>query len=59
MPSHRVIIFDPAGHILAAHVITAADNDAATERARQYVDGHDVEVWEQTREIANLRHDDK
>jgi hypothetical protein len=47
---------DAAGHVVRAHVIDAPDDDAATEQAKQYVDGHDVEVWELSRQIAHLRH---
>jgi hypothetical protein len=30
------------------------NDDAAKEQAKQFVDGHDVELWQQDRQIANF-----
>ena len=32
------------------------DDEAARERARQLVDGHDVELWQGQRKIARFSH---
>ena len=58
MLQYRVFVMDRAGHIVRAHVVDAPDDEAATEQARQYVDGHDVEVWQLSRKIAYFKHDD-
>jgi hypothetical protein len=32
------------------------DDEAAKERAKQYVDGHDVELWHQAQKIVEFAH---
>ena len=58
MSNYRIFVKDKTGHIVAAHVVDVPDDDTATERAKQYVDGCDVEVWELKRMVAHLTHDD-
>ena len=58
MIQYRVFVLDKAGHIVRAHVVDAPDDGAATEGAKQYVDGHDVEVWDGKRMVDRLRHND-
>ena len=40
------------------HDLLCADEAAARERAKQLVDGHDVELWQLDRRIAVFRHED-
>jgi hypothetical protein len=42
----------------APHVIECATDDEAIERARQYVDGNDIELWEGPRFIRALKSTD-
>jgi hypothetical protein len=39
--------------------LDCGDDDTAIEAARQLVDGHDVELWQQNRKIARLEHKPK
>jgi hypothetical protein len=39
--------------------LNCADDDAAQERAKKLVDGHDVELWELGRYIATFKHKPK
>jgi hypothetical protein len=43
------------GHILRPVELHCADDDAAKERAKQLVDGHDVELWQLDRKIAEFK----
>jgi hypothetical protein len=54
MPDYRAYLVGPDGHFKSFEVITAGDDAAAIEAARQFVDGCDVEVWELDRKIAVL-----
>jgi hypothetical protein len=48
---YRAYIIGWDGHILSAVDLFCADDDAANERAKQLVDGHDVELWQLDRKI--------
>jgi hypothetical protein len=52
MQHYRVYIMGWDGHILSAVDLFCADDDAAKERAKQLVDGHDVELWQLDRKVA-------
>lgn len=51
---YRAYILDHNGHIMGVREIDAPDDDAAIEKAKQYVDGHDFELWERGRLITRL-----
>jgi hypothetical protein len=55
MQHYRVYIMGWDGHILNAVNLDCADDDAARERAKQLVDGHDVELWQLDRKIAKFK----
>jgi hypothetical protein len=58
MPMYRAFRVDPRGHInQPPHTFEAADDSAAIERGRQFVDGCDVELWEFSRRIALIGRD--
>jgi hypothetical protein len=42
------------GHITKRVTILAANDEEAKERAKQLVDGHDVELWQSDRKIATF-----
>jgi hypothetical protein len=52
---YRAYIMGWDGHILSAVDLHCPDDDAAKERAKQLVDGHDVELWQLDRRIAEFK----
>ena len=46
---------DADGHILNRIDLVCVDDDEAKERAKQLVDGHDVELWQMGRKIAEFK----
>ena len=46
------------GHIMSRVEIVADDDAAAVQQARQYLDGHDIEVWQEARKVTVLKHKD-
>ena len=57
MAHYRAYALDNADHILRRFEFEADDDFAALEVAKQYVDGHDVEVWHRARFIRRLKHE--
>jgi hypothetical protein len=51
---YRAYIIGPDGHIQQRIDLLCADDDAAKERARQLVNGHDIELWQRARMIATF-----
>jgi hypothetical protein len=54
---YRAYIIGSDGLFLSALNLDCADDAAAVEAAKQFVDGHDVEVWQNDRKVARLEHD--
>jgi hypothetical protein len=54
MQEYRVYIIGSDGHFYDSLPLECADDDTAIERARQLVDGHDVELWHRDRKIARF-----
>jgi hypothetical protein len=59
MAEYRAYPLDAQGHVRNRIDFEAADDAAALKHARQYVDGHDIEVWQLKRLIGKLEHDPK
>ena len=59
MAHFRAYVLDDNDHILRRFEFEAENGTAALEAAKQYVDGHDVEVWERTHIIGRLKHENK
>jgi hypothetical protein len=57
MLTYRAYLLDDDDHIVKRQDFEAANDTAALETARQYVDGHDVEVWQSTRILSRLKHE--
>jgi hypothetical protein len=55
MPEYRAYLVDRQGHIKKAEIVSGEDDAAALENAKQYVDGHDVEVWDLDRRVGILK----
>jgi hypothetical protein len=49
---YRAYIMGWDGHILSAVNFYCENDDTAKERAKQLVDGHDVELWQLDRKIS-------
>ena len=52
---YRAYIVGLDGHFMRSHEFFAEADDAAVEYARQFVDGHDVELWARGRFVAKLK----
>jgi hypothetical protein len=55
MRDYRAFIVAPDGHIKDRFEFWAEDDERAKEHAKQFVDGHDVELWHQAEKIAELK----
>ena len=54
MAHYRAYILNPEGRIMKAVDLDCTDDVDATESARRLVDGHDVELWKNTRVVGRL-----
>ena len=55
MQEYRVFLIDQNGRIAEpAQILECADDKAAVEQARQYLDGRAVEVWNGARRVVHL-----
>ena len=54
MTDYRAYLVGPGDHIRAVRHLDCADDQAAIEAARQFVNGCDVELWERGRKITRL-----
>ena len=56
MDRYRAYVLNEDDQIVRRHEFDAESADAAMKHARQYVDGHDVEVWLRTHIVGRLDH---
>ena len=54
MRDYRAYIMGLDGHVTGRHEFWAEDDEKAKEQAKQYVDGHDIELWHRDKKIAEL-----
>lgn len=54
MLTYRAYVLDKNGHVMKRHDFEAVHDEDALRHARQYVDGHDVEVWQLDRVVKLL-----
>jgi hypothetical protein len=54
MPYYRVYIVGRDGRFDGSVELDCADDKAATESARQFLNGHDVELWQRDRRVAKF-----
>jgi hypothetical protein len=59
MPEYRAYIVGSDGHFHSSVPLECADDDVAMKKAKQLVDGHDVELWQRTRKVATFEHKPK
>ena len=55
MAEYRAFIVGIDGRFLRAIELACPDDDSAKEYARQFVDGHDVELWQGDRKITTFK----
>jgi hypothetical protein len=55
MREYRAYIIGHDGHIQKRFEIYCSDDEEAKDRAKKYVDGHDVELWHRAQKIAKLK----
>jgi hypothetical protein len=56
MAEYRAYIVGMDGRIVRAVDLICPDDDTAKEYAKNLVDGHDVELWQNHRKIAKFDH---
>lgn len=54
MPYYRAYIIGPDGLFERAISLDCANDAAAVESAKQFVNGHNVEIWQQNRLVTKL-----
>ena len=54
MPDYRVYVIGMDGHFSSSIPLECADDTEAMEKAKQLVDGHDVELWQRDRKVARF-----
>jgi hypothetical protein len=52
---YYVYVLDDAGHITNRINVVCEDDDEAKRCAKQLVDGHAIELWQETRMIATFQ----
>jgi hypothetical protein len=55
MRDYRAYVMAPDGRIKNRIEFFCEDDEKAKEQAKQYVDGHDVELWHRDRRIAEFK----
>jgi hypothetical protein len=56
MQEYRAYIMGPDGHVHKRVDLRCSDESEAIERAKQLLDGHDVELWQLDRLIRSVKH---
>jgi hypothetical protein len=55
MPVYRLYFIGDDDHVKGApKIIDVGNDEQAIQEAERWVDGHDVEVWDQARKVARL-----
>jgi len=55
VPEYRAYIVGHDGHFLRSVDLVCPDDETAKQYAQQLIDGHDIELWQQGRKIADLK----
>jgi hypothetical protein len=59
MPEYRAYIIGSDGHFHSSVPLECDDDTEAMEKAKQLVNGHDIELWQRARKIARFEHQPK
>jgi hypothetical protein len=54
MPDYRAYLIGSDGHFFKSVALDEIDDAAAIAAATQLIDGHDVELWQRDRKIAEF-----
>jgi hypothetical protein len=54
MSEYRIYVIGSDGHFIEAIQLDCLDDKAAIESAKQFVNGHDIELWQRDRKIAKF-----
>jgi hypothetical protein len=57
MSEYRVYVIGIDGHFIKAINLDCADDKAAFEAAKQFIDGHDLELWQGDRKVTKFEAD--
>ena len=58
MPDYRIYFIDPKNRISRMpEVVECSDDQEAIQKAVQFIDGQDVELWDGARLVARFPHD--
>ena len=57
MPAYRIYFIGLDGHFTRVETLDCPDDASALDHAARLASGHEVEVWQQERQIATLRQD--
>lgn len=50
MPEYRIFFLDPDSHVTQPpQIVECADDQEAIEKAKQFIDGRDIELWQKNR----------
>jgi hypothetical protein len=55
MQEYRAFVMGPDGHVESRIDLFCENEEVAKERAKQLVDGHDIELWQRDQRIAVFR----
>ena len=59
MAHYRAYLMGRDSYVIKAVDLGCLDDDAAIKQAQKMVDGHDVELWQHARRIAEFEHGSK
>ena len=59
MAEYRAFIVGQDGHFIGFEGLVCADDAEAIEKAKRFVDGHDIELWSGERFVVRLSHEKK
>ncbi len=55
VPEYRIFFLDPDSYITQPpQIVECADDQEAIQKAKQFIDGHDIELWEKDRCIVRF-----
>ncbi len=54
MSDYRVYVIGSDGRFVRAVQLDCSDDAAAIESAKQFIEGHDIELWQRDRRIARF-----
>lgn len=53
---YRAYVIGSDGRFYRSVAIDCADDAEAVERAKRFLDGHDIELWQNDRKVATFDH---